>query len=102
MADLEERVATLEREMTEVKSAVADMKADVESLPDLIRAGFLQVDRQLAALRADVATDTTERLEALHRDLSKEIDETRAQVMARVDRRCEELGKAIGDLKKSS
>lgn len=55
MPDLEERVTTLEREMSELKVRVGANEEDLQSIPDLIRMEFRLGNSQIARLSRDVA-----------------------------------------------
>ena len=55
MPDLEERVTTLEREMSALKARVGANEADMQSIPELIRAEFRLTNSQIARLSRDVA-----------------------------------------------
>jgi hypothetical protein len=55
MPDIEERVTTLEREMSALKARVGANEADMQSIPDLIRAEFRLTNSQIARLSRDVA-----------------------------------------------
>lgn len=55
MADLETRVAMLEREMTDPKARVADHDADLQNIPDLIKSEARLTNSQIARLSRDVA-----------------------------------------------
>ena len=55
MPDIDERVTTLEREMSALKARVGANEADMQSIPDLIRAEFRLTNSQIARLSRDVA-----------------------------------------------
>jgi hypothetical protein len=55
MPDIEERVTTLEREMSALKARVGANETDMQSIPDLIRAEFRLTNSQIARLSRDVA-----------------------------------------------
>jgi len=55
VADLEQRVTTLEREMTEVKGRVGIMDEDTKSIPDLIKMEFRLQNSQNARMSRDIA-----------------------------------------------
>jgi len=55
MADLEERVTVLEREVTALKTRVGENEEDLSSIPDLIKLEFRLGNSQLARLSRDVA-----------------------------------------------
>ncbi len=55
MPDLEQRVTTLEREVSALKSRVGDNEADTTSISDLIRLEFRLGNSRLARLSQDVA-----------------------------------------------
>ena len=50
MSDLEQRVTTLEREMSALKARVDANEADVTSIPDLIKVEFRFTNSQIARL----------------------------------------------------
>ena len=54
MADLEERVATLERDVTALKARVGANEDDVKNIPDLIKLEFRLTNSQIARLSHDV------------------------------------------------
>jgi hypothetical protein len=53
--DLEERVTTLECEMSALKTRVGANEEDMQSIPDLIRKEFRLGNSQIARLSRDVA-----------------------------------------------
>ena len=55
MPDIEERVTTLEREMSALKARVDSNEEDMQSIPDLIRMEFRLGNSQIARLSRDVA-----------------------------------------------
>ena len=56
MADLEQRVATLEREMmSSLKARVGANEGDLQSIPELIKTEFRLTNSQIARLSRDVA-----------------------------------------------
>jgi predicted RNase H-like nuclease (RuvC/YqgF family) len=55
MADLEQRVSTLEREMSSLKARVDANEDDARNIPDLIKAEFRLSNSQIARLSRDVA-----------------------------------------------
>lgn len=55
MADLEQRVSTLEREMSALKERVGASEDDAKNLPELIKAEFRLTNSQIARLSRDVA-----------------------------------------------
>jgi hypothetical protein len=55
MADLEQRVTALEREMTALKARVDVQEEDARSIPDLIKVEFRLANSQMARLSSDVA-----------------------------------------------
>jgi len=69
VADLEQRVATLEREMSTVKDRVGLVEEDAKSIPDLIKLEFRLANSQIARLSHDVAElrDLPAKFDALHR-----------------------------------
>ena len=48
MADLEQRVATLEREMSTLKSRVSANEQDLQTIPELIKTEFRLTNSQIA------------------------------------------------------
>ena len=56
MADLEQRVTTLEREMSALKERVGANEEDVQSIPDLIKMEFRLANSQIARLSRDVSS----------------------------------------------
>ena len=54
MADLEQRVAVLEREMTILKASVAGHDEELKSIPDLIKLEFRLANSQFSRLNRDV------------------------------------------------
>ncbi len=82
MADLEQRVTTLEREVTALKSRVGANEADVTSIPDLIKLEFRLGNSRLARLSQDVA-DLKVQMEAMPRVVA----ETVAEFLAERDRK---------------
>jgi cell division protein FtsB len=84
MADLEQRVAILERQMSDLKARVATNEEDAKSVPDLIKIEFRLVNSQIARLSRDVAelqtgmarlSDLPEKVEALPRVLAEMLAE---------------------------
>ena len=69
MADLEQRVATLEQEMFALKTRVGANEEDVSNIPDLIKMEFRLANSQMARLSRDVAE-----LKAGQLDLSAKVD----------------------------
>ena len=69
MADLGQRVSTLEREMSSQKARVAVNKEDVKVLPDLIRTEARFTNSRIARLSPNVAElrDLPAKFDALHR-----------------------------------
>ncbi len=55
MPDIEERVTTLEREMSALRARVGVNEEDMQSIPDLIRMEFRLGNSQIARLSRDVA-----------------------------------------------
>jgi uncharacterized small protein (DUF1192 family) len=55
VADLEQRVATLEREMSSLKARVGANEADLQSIPELIKTEFRLTNSQIARLSRHVA-----------------------------------------------
>ena len=55
MADLEQRVATLEHEMSTLKSRVGIIDEDAKSIPDLIKLEFRLASSQGARMSRDIA-----------------------------------------------
>jgi uncharacterized coiled-coil protein SlyX len=55
MADLEQRVATLERDISALKARVGANEEDAKNIPDLIKLEFRLASSQRARLSHDVA-----------------------------------------------
>ncbi len=55
MADLEQRVATLERDISALKERVGTNEEDARNIPDLIKLEFRLAGSQSAKLSSDVA-----------------------------------------------
>ena len=55
MADLEQRVATLERDISALKERVGANEEDARNIPDLIKLEFRLASSQRAKLSSDVA-----------------------------------------------
>ena len=55
MADLEQRVATLEHEMSALKGRVGIIDEDAKSIPDLIKMEFRLANSQNARMSRDIA-----------------------------------------------
>jgi len=86
VADLEERVTTLEREMSALKARVGANEEDMQSIPDLIKAEFRLSNSQIARLSRDVAElrgtvgelrGLPAQMDALHRVLAELVVEMR-------------------------
>ena len=81
MADLEQRVTTLEREVSVLKERVAADKEDVRNIPDLIKMEFRLANSQTARLSRDVAElqrglgDLTGKVEAMPRVMAELVSE---------------------------
>ena len=81
MADLETRVAALERELSDLKAKVEDYDADLQNIPDLIRTESRFTKVQIDRLTRDVAGldrrfDTLEaKVDALPRALAEIVKE---------------------------
>ena len=77
MADLEQRVTTLEHEMSTLKSRVGIIDEDTKNIPDLIKLEFRLANSQIARLSQDVAelqsgqVELTAKVEALPRVLAE-------------------------------
>ena len=73
MPDIEERVTTLEREMSTLKARVGANEADMQSIPDLIRAEFRLTNSQIARLSRDVAElrELPAKMDALQRGVAE-------------------------------
>jgi len=55
VADLEQRVTTLEREVSDLKTRVGANDEDMQNIPELIRTEFRLTNSQIARLSRDVA-----------------------------------------------
>jgi hypothetical protein len=85
MADLEQRVATLEREMTTLKTRVGANEEDFRSVPDLIRLEFRLANSRIARLSQDV-----EEMRGQMGELRSQVDQlprVLAEMLAERDRR---------------
>ena len=69
LVELEQRVATLEREMSSLKARVTTVNEDVKGFPDLIKTEFRFTNSQIAPLSHDVAEpgDLPAKVEAIPR-----------------------------------
>jgi len=80
-ADLEQRVTTLEREVSVLKERVAADEEDVRNIPDLIKMEFRLANSQMARLSRDVAElqrglgDLTGKVEAMPRVMAELVSE---------------------------
>lgn len=85
MADLEQRVATLERDMSELKERVGACEDDARNIPDLIKLEFRLTNSQIARLSHDVAelqrgmSEMQGKVEALPRVVAELVVETLAE-----------------------
>ena len=81
MPDFEERVSTLEREMSALKARVGANETDMQSIPELIRAEFRLTNSQIARLSRDVAElrDLPAKVDALPRVVAKVMIEMLAE-----------------------
>ncbi len=81
MADLEQRVTTLEREVSVLKEHVAAEEEDVRNIPDLIKMEFRLANSQIARLSRDVTElqrglgDLTGKVEAMPRVMAELVSE---------------------------
>ncbi len=77
MADLEERVATLEREMSTLKARVSADEEDAKNIPELIKTEFRLTNSQIARLSRDVAElrDLPAKVDALPRVVAEMLAE---------------------------
>ena len=93
MADLEQRVTTLEREMSALKARVGTNEEDLQNIPELIRTEFRLTNSQIARLSRDVAElqrglgdltskvgDLPEKVDALQRVMAEFVVEIRAEI----------------------
>jgi hypothetical protein len=77
MPDLEERVTTLEREMSALKARVGTHEEDMTNIPELIKTEFRLANSQIARLSRDVAelqrgfNDLTGKVDAMPRALAE-------------------------------
>jgi len=78
MADLEQRVATLEREMSSLKERVAINDEDMKNIPNLIKTESRFTNSQIARLSHEVA-ELRDKVEALPRVVSELVVETIAE-----------------------
>jgi regulator of replication initiation timing len=83
VADLEQRVTTLEREMSDLKARVGANAEDMQNIPELIRTEFRLTNSQISRLSRDVAElkrgfgDLTGKLEAMPRVVAELVVEAR-------------------------
>jgi len=77
MADLEQRVATLERDMTALKERVGTHEEDTKNIPDLIKLEFRLASSQTARVSHDVAE-----LQRNMKEVQSDIRELRGTVEA--------------------
>jgi hypothetical protein len=77
VADLEQRVTTLEREMSTLKARVELADEDAKNIPDLIKAEFRLTNSQIARLSRDVAElrDLPAKVDALPRVIAEMLAE---------------------------
>jgi predicted RNase H-like nuclease (RuvC/YqgF family) len=81
VADLEQRVTTLEREVSDLKARVGANDEDMQNIPELIRTEFRLTNSQIARLSRDVAElqrgfgDLTGKVEAMPRVLAELVSE---------------------------
>jgi uncharacterized protein YceH (UPF0502 family) len=81
MADLDQRVATLEHEVAALKSRVAANDEELRSIPDLIKIEFRLANSQTARLSRDVADlqrglgDLTAKVDAMPRVIAEMLTE---------------------------
>jgi chaperonin cofactor prefoldin len=80
MADLENRVATLEREMSDLKAKVGDHAAELQNIPDLIKTEFRLNSSQMARLNREV-TELKGNMEAMPRFIAEILKETKAEII---------------------
>jgi hypothetical protein len=89
VADLEQRVTTLEREVSDLKARVGANDEDMQNIPELIRTEFRLTNSQIARLSRDVAEfkegfaklrDLPERVDALQRVMAEFVVEIRAEI----------------------
>jgi predicted RNase H-like nuclease (RuvC/YqgF family) len=84
VADLEQRVATLEHEMTALKGRVGIMDEDTKSIPDLIKMEFRLAGSQNARVSRDI-TDLQRNVGELQRnvgELQRNVGELQSNVEA--------------------
>ena len=69
MANLEERVAVLEKELATMKAKVGSHDVDLANIPDLLRMEFRLMDSRIAKLSRDVSelSELPRKVEALPR-----------------------------------
>jgi len=78
MADLEQRVATLEREMVTVKDRVGVVEDDIKSIPELIKLEFRLASSQRARMATDLA-ELQHKVEAMPRAVAEMVVELQAE-----------------------
>ena len=81
MADLESRVATLERELTTLKARVDTIDEDVTGIPDLIKTESRLTNSRIARLAADLEklSDLPAKVDALPRVVAELVVEMLGQ-----------------------
>ncbi len=85
MPDLEERVTTLEREMSALKERVGTNEDELKTIPDLIRVEFRLTNCQISRLSRDVGElqrgwgDLAAKVHALPRVVAELVVETLAE-----------------------
>ena len=92
MADLEQRVATLEQEMSALKTRVGANEEDVSNIPDLIKMEFRLANSQNARASRDIA--------ALTRDVA-ELKAGQQNLAAKVDALPRVIAELLGERDKS-
>ena len=85
MADLEQRVATLEHEMTALKGRVGLMDEDTKSIPELIKLEFRLASSQNARMSRDIS------------DLQRNVGELQRNV-GDLQRNVEAMPRAVAEL----
>jgi hypothetical protein len=78
MSDLEQRVSTLEREMSSLKARVAINDEDMKNIPNLIKTESRFTNSQIARLSHDVA-ELREKVDTMPRVLAELVTDMLAE-----------------------
>jgi hypothetical protein len=78
MADLEQRVATLERDMSALKERVGSNEDDMKNIPELIRVEFRLANSRTARLASDLS-DLQRKVDAMPKVIAELVSEMLVQ-----------------------